>query len=245
MGAAVGATDPDGDTLAYTLAGADAGSFTIDAGGQIRVGQDTSLDYETTTSYSVTVNVSDGKDAAGGADTAVDATVDVAIDVTDVEPELVLPPYFPFTITALNFDEPGEIDDIALPEAEGGDGVITYTLTGVPEGLSFDADTRTLSGTVAAGEHTLVYAATDEAGVQAAFSFIITVQSTLRSAPSTQEDINWQRPNIRDLHVGRNQSSEPAAPALEGVLEHPGHVQGHVRRQPDPGRHRTVRAASL
>ena len=89
VGSAVGATDPNGDTLTYTLTGTDAGSFTIDDAGRIKVGQGTTLDYETKTGYSVTVNVSDGKDAQGDADTAVDASVEVGITVTDVmEPPL-------------------------------------------------------------------------------------------------------------------------------------------------------------
>ena len=83
VGAAVAATDPDGDTLAYTLTGADASSFSIDGNGQIKVGQGTSLDYETTTSYSVTVNVSDGKNATGGQYAAIDASVDVTITVAE------------------------------------------------------------------------------------------------------------------------------------------------------------------
>ena len=146
VGAAVAATDPDADTLTYTLTGDDAGSFTIDANGQIEVGQGTTFDRATTASYSVTVNVSDGKDSSGGDDTAVDASVDVTISVTGP----VLPPFFPAAITALFFDEAGEIDDVTLAEAEGGEGDLTYTLTGLPAGLSFDADSRILSGSVPA-----------------------------------------------------------------------------------------------
>ena len=215
VGAAVAATDQDGDTLTYTLTGTDAGSFTIDSSGQIKVGQGTNLDYETTTGYSVTVNVSDGKDSSGGEDTAVDATIDVAITVTDVEPETDLPPYFPFAISGLVLEEPGDIGDVVLPEAEGGSGEFTYSLTSIPTGLSFDAASRTLSGALdEAGEHSLVYTATDEAGAQASFSFNITVQAALQTSLSTQEDIDWRRPRIRDMRVGRTQYSEPSAPGL-------------------------------
>ena len=42
------------------------------------------MDYEATDTYSVEVTVSDGKDAAGTADTAVDDTIRVTIMVTDV-----------------------------------------------------------------------------------------------------------------------------------------------------------------
>ena len=124
---------------------------------------------------------------------------------------------------------PGIFDDVVLPEAEGGQGEFTYSLTGVPEGLSFDADSRTLSGTLEeAGEHTLLYTATDEAGIQASFSFTITVRST-RTARSTQEDINWRRPNIRNLHVRATAVQRADGPGLHRVLESPGHVQRHVR----------------
>ena len=62
VGAPVMATDADtGDTLAYTLGGADAASFDIDAmSGQITVGAGTTLDYETKQTYSVTVTATDG-----------------------------------------------------------------------------------------------------------------------------------------------------------------------------------------
>ena len=42
------------------------------------------LDYEDKDTYSVKVTVSDGKDAAGDADTEADDTIRVTITVTDV-----------------------------------------------------------------------------------------------------------------------------------------------------------------
>ena len=64
-------TDPDTrDTLIYSLSGSDAALFDIDAltgqdrAGQITVGSGTMLDYETRSSYTVTVNVSDGREGA-------------------------------------------------------------------------------------------------------------------------------------------------------------------------------------
>ena len=82
IGAAVTATDQDGDTLHYTLTGTDASSFNVGSTtGQITV--KSALDYETKSSYSVTVNVSDKKDADGTADTVIDDTIAVTISVTD------------------------------------------------------------------------------------------------------------------------------------------------------------------
>ncbi len=82
VGDRVTATDADGDALTYALSGAD--QFTIDAAsGRIYVAREVVLDYETTTSYTVTVSVSDGKDLDGNADAATDATISVTIYVTD------------------------------------------------------------------------------------------------------------------------------------------------------------------
>ena len=74
------------DTLTYGLDGADAGAFSVNAStGQISLGSDTVLDHETRDSYSVTVQVSDSKDADGNADTAWDAYIAVTINVTNVD----------------------------------------------------------------------------------------------------------------------------------------------------------------
>ena len=78
VGEPVTATDSDGDTLTYTLGGADMADFEIDsASGQITVGPDTSLDFETKSMYALAVTASDGN---GGSDTA-----SVVVNVTDVD----------------------------------------------------------------------------------------------------------------------------------------------------------------
>lgn len=84
IGAAITATDDDKDSLTYALGGANAASFSIDASTGQLLTKD-SLNYETRSTYAVTVSVSDGKDADGDADSATDDTIDVAIDVTNVE----------------------------------------------------------------------------------------------------------------------------------------------------------------
>ena len=57
----------------------------MESSGQLRTKD--ALDYETKSSYSVTVSVSDSKDAGGNADTAADDTVILTITVTNVEEE--------------------------------------------------------------------------------------------------------------------------------------------------------------
>ncbi len=77
VGAAVTATDPEGDTLTYSLSsGSDSGKFEIDAlTGRITVADNAALDYEAASSLEVTVNVADGKNAGHGQDDSVDDTL--------------------------------------------------------------------------------------------------------------------------------------------------------------------------
>ena len=81
------ATDPEGDTpLSYSLAGTDAASFAIDSGtGQLKT--KAALDHEAKDSYSVTIQVTDGKAADGSTETnaTIDDTHAVTITVTDVD----------------------------------------------------------------------------------------------------------------------------------------------------------------
>ena len=84
VGSPVAASDPENDTLTYSLSGTDASKFSIDSStGQITVGTGTTLDYDTKNSYSVTVGVSDSKDHYSTADTVVDNTATVTISVTE------------------------------------------------------------------------------------------------------------------------------------------------------------------
>ena len=78
FGDAVAATDPDdGDTLTYTLGGTNAGSFGINADtGRLKTKG--ALDFESKSSYQVTVTASDGKDPA------LTDTTDVNITIGDV-----------------------------------------------------------------------------------------------------------------------------------------------------------------
>ncbi len=74
IGNAVAATDPENDTLTYTLGGTDAASFDIESTtGQLQT--KSTLDYETKSTYTVTITVSDG---------SLTDTITVSINITDV-----------------------------------------------------------------------------------------------------------------------------------------------------------------
>ena len=151
VGTPVAATDPDGDALSYALGGTDAAKFAIDASsGQLTVGAGTTLDYETTTAYRVTVSFSDGKDANGDPDATADGNVAVTIDVTDVNE----PPTFDegAATTRRVAENSAAGTSVGAPvtatDAEGD--ALTYRLTGT-DAAKFAIDASSGQLTVAAG----------------------------------------------------------------------------------------------
>ncbi len=133
IGIAVAATDADNDTLTYTLSGTDAASFAIvNTSGQLKTSE--ALDFETKSSYSVTVSVSDGK---GGSD-----SIGVTINVTDAT-ENRAPVFTDGETTtravAENTDADTEIGD-AVAATDADNDTLTYTLGG-NDVASFDIDT--------------------------------------------------------------------------------------------------------
>ena len=88
IGSPFKATDEDRlDRLAYTLAGTDAASFNMvdshSSGAQLRT--KAVLDYETKDEYSVTILVRDGVDDTGDPNVTADDTIDITIDVTNID----------------------------------------------------------------------------------------------------------------------------------------------------------------
>ena len=86
------ATDPDGDSLTYSVGGTDEaafnGVFALNAStGVITVKPGASVNYERKESYSVNIMVTDGKDDSGATQTqpTTDATVSVFIPIVNVD----------------------------------------------------------------------------------------------------------------------------------------------------------------
>ena len=93
VGAVVTATDAEGDTLTYTLGGADVAKFDIDsASGQIKTKAGEQYDREAKESYAVTVKASD---PSGGSD-----TVAVTISVANVVEKPLTPAAPTVTVTS-------------------------------------------------------------------------------------------------------------------------------------------------
>ena len=139
IGTAVAATDADNDTLTYSLGGMDPAPFSLDSTtGQIQT--NTVLDYETKTSYSVRVAVSDSK---GGTD-----SIDITINVTDVDEPNNDPPTFidgsSTTRTVAENTASGENigTPVAATDSDPGD-TLTYTLNDTYYAALFSIDSTT------------------------------------------------------------------------------------------------------
>ena len=134
VGAAITATDADGDALTYALTGSDA--FAINSGtGQITV--KAALDYEITASHSLTVSVSDGKNAAGDADATVDDTIAVTVSVDNVDEAGVVslesstdPPQSDGSLTASLSDPDGGVSGQTWSWQRSLDGTTWATIAG-------------------------------------------------------------------------------------------------------------------
>ena len=86
IGDPVAASDHESAALTYSLVGTDASSFDIaSSSGQIktkgRLDHESPADSGSNNVYDVTVQVTDGKDAGGNANTSVDDTIGVTITV--------------------------------------------------------------------------------------------------------------------------------------------------------------------
>ena len=141
VGAAVLVTEPDtGDTLTFVLSGTGHELFTVaraGGGAQLRVAAGAALDHESTASYTLTVTVTDGKDAAGRADRAVDDSITVTVTVNDVnDPGVVtlssLAPQVGTPLTARLADSDGGVKSVTWSWARDASrsGSFSETITG-------------------------------------------------------------------------------------------------------------------
>ena len=125
----IAATDDIRNTLTYSLDAASAESFDIDATtGQLKT--KAALDYETKSSYTVTVSVRDSKDNNSAADEATDDTISVTILVANVNEA----PEFPTSVTETgtrNVDEntsPGVNIGEPVTATDADNDPLTYSL---------------------------------------------------------------------------------------------------------------------
>ena len=157
------ASDGDGD-LTYSISSLPAG-LEFDAATRTLAGTPTE---ETDGAVEVTYTVTDSGD-----DTAM-----LTFTITVVGEGTV--PVFAAgaSINDQTYVVGAAITDWVLPEASGGDGDLTYSISSLPAGLEFDAEVRTLGGTpteATDGAVEITYTVADANSVTATLTFSITV----------------------------------------------------------------------
>ena len=136
IGTPVAATDADDDALTCTLSGADVAAFSIDpTTGQLKTRA--TLDYETKSTYTATITVSDG---------TFTSTITVTISVTEIDetPPKRAPVFTDGsrTIRTVAENVPGVDVGAPITATDADNDTLTYTLSG-RDAVSFDIDSTT------------------------------------------------------------------------------------------------------
>ena len=114
------------------------------------------------------------------------------------------------------------IDPLVLPEARGGAAPLTYSVSTLPAGLSFDAATRTLSGTPTAetnGAATIIYTVIDNARAASALIFTITVEEGEVPPPVADAQLTVTPSAIREDAGTTQVSLTVTLPAAKATAE--------------------------
>ena len=193
VGSPVSASDPENDTLTYSLQGTDAASFDIDTStGQIET--KASLDHETKDIYHVAVFVRDSKNIHGNSDTVYDQSIDVAINVNDVNEPPMFDANAPTTLSVL--ENTAAAENIGSPftvtDPDDSD-TVSYTLDD-GDGAAFDIgtdgqimtkdplDRETKEG------YSVTITASDTGGEDATHTVTITVTDVAAEPPRFDEE---------------------------------------------------------
>ena len=166
-------TDPDfTENVNYTLSGDDSSSFEI-VNSQLKLKDSVSADFETKSSYSVTITATD--------DASHEASLTYTINVTDVNE---VPTALTLSATAINENEIGAtIGDLTTTDVDADD-TFTYTLSGA-DADSFDVvdGKLKLKNTVTAdfetkASYSVTVKSTDSGGLSISKDFTVTISDT-------------------------------------------------------------------
>jgi VCBS repeat-containing protein len=175
-------TDIDGDALTVTAATAANGTVVINANGTITYTPRANFNGSDTISYTV----SDGK---GGTSSAT-----VAVTVTPVNDA-------PVVATPLPARSNADAASVSVATANGFSDVdsatLTYSASGLPAGLTINASTGVISGTInrsasqtAGGNYSVTVVATDQAGATASQTFQWTITNPVPTAGNDTASVN-------------------------------------------------------
>ena len=176
--ATVATSDTVGVT--YSLGGTDASLFSINNQGQISVVDGTDLDFEgSQNSYSVTVTATDEFGNSAEQTIAIDLTnVNEAPTATSID-----------AMSAVNGQEFSGSISSYFTDVDAGDS-LTFTATGLPDGLSI-ASNGTISGTPTAADNaTVTITATDSGGLTVTQTVELSVVEPLALSTKVDEVTN-------------------------------------------------------
>ncbi len=182
------ATDPEGANITFTLTDDTEGRFTL-ADNKVQVADGASLDFETNPSHSITVRA---QDTAGNSSDKI-FTINV-VNVNEAPTDIQLNNAIPDQTATEDADFSFTFPEDTFNDQDPGD-TLTYSATledgnELPDWLTFDAATRTFSGTPTndnVGEVTITVTATDTGGATGSDDFTLTVEN-VNDAP-TLDDI--------------------------------------------------------
>ena len=214
IGSAVSATDPDGDTLTYRLGGTDAASFSIHSKTS-QLQTDAALDYETKTSYTVTIIASDGK---GGS-----ASINVTVNVTNVNDNA---PVFTDGSSATRSVVENTASDanigtpVAATDTDGD--IVTYSLSGTDvSSFSIDGSTGQLKTSAALDyetktTYTVTITAADGNGRVTSITVTVNVTNANDNAPVFTDGDSVTRSIAENTESGTNIGTPVAATDADG-----------------------------
>ena len=216
VGGVTAATDSDSDTLAYSLTGTDASKFDVDSNGQIKTkstgsAQNFNFENASNNSFSVTVQVHDGKDAAGGSDTStIDDTIVVTINLTNVneEPMLTSPlstKSVPENLTAVHTFAATDVDAMTT---------FSWRVTGADNG-KFEIST---SGVLTFRNAPDFETPTDTGDTDGDNIYVVTVRVDDNGSPM-KNDVHTLRLTVTDVNEAPTIDSGPAHNSTINVNE--------------------------
>ena len=178
---------PAGEQTVYA---ADDTILSLSAAASFRLGDG---DYAERHGYRYTCRSPAGCEVAGGAVASGSVVrTQAGVDADDAEPEF--PAGSSLDDRAYPAGEP--IEALTLPEASGGDGALTYSLSPEVPGLSFDPVERQLTGTpTQIDNYEMSYTAADTDGDAAKLTFAIAVREP--TSFRLGEDNGWARGVVR------------------------------------------------
>ncbi len=179
------ATDPEGKNVTYSATGLPAG-MTFDSNNRVISGTPTVNGV-----YTITY-------------TAVDplgAPVSANFKITVADAPIIIVPNIPPVFTGGVSNHPSFVQNVAITPyvltAATDLQAITYSVSGLPAGLSFNPATRTVSGTpTGTGASTVTYTATDSLGATATLSYTDTVSAPIDTSPDAFDITNVTNQSI-------------------------------------------------